>query len=406
MTDHLSDPHVEPQDGYTDDRYEGGYESGYAAAADYVDDDYAAVAQAGDAYAEPGTYYDEDSRRDVERLRPAAEVEGRTSWAYLIMLAAIFLLLVVFSWACNDRSDDTAGAGPAMTPDQVEGQPVRLMVAIEDEIVVLSGNVPDEAAKGQILTAAQAQYGSENVVDEMEIVEGSVLEDGTVSIAGRAEFGDPRPENLRTAIVGNFGLEEANFSVTRGDAALVPTDVEAVASGSTVRLAGQVPDQASIDDLTAAAEQIWGQGNVDNSGLSIGETTWADGRVRVTGETALGFSAEGFPAAVQASFGPSVVVDLEGLSVDVSAEALAEVEEQINTDLAAQPILFAPESTDIDEASDQILAQIAETLNSLPEVAVEVVGHTDNIGDEDENLVLSPGAGRGRHRPVGRTRRR
>ena len=382
MTDHLSDP---PAPGpYVDPDYDGPDPDDYGASdyeggsADIYDEAY------------PDYYYDDGYDHDVEELRPANEIEGRTSWIYLGVLAGIFLLLVVFSWACDDRSSDDAGDGSAVTPDAVEGRPVRLSISIEDEVVVLSGNVPDEAARGQIVTAAQAQYGSGNVVDELEIVEGSRLDGGTVSIAGRAEFGDPRPENLRTAIVSNFGLAEANFSVTRGDAALVPVDVEAQVSGATVRLVGTVPDQGSIGELTQATESVWGEGNVDGSGLTVGETTWADGRVRVTGSAAVGTTGiDGFPGTVQSRFGPSVVVDVSALGVDLSAEALEPIEEQINTDLQADPILFAPESTVIEAESDAILATIAETLNGIPQVRVEVVGHTDNFGDPDENQALS-----------------
>lgn len=384
MSDHRSEPNVtDPyaKGGVLDDEFDDGY--GYdpeieADPADIHRDEY------------PDYYDDDGYDQDLAKLRPGEEVEGRTSWIYLGVLGAVFLLLVGFSWACDDRSSNDTGEGPAMTPDEVEGRPVRLSISIDAEVVVLSGNVPDEAARGQIITAAQAQYGSENVVDELEISEDSQLDGGTVSISGRAEFDDPRPENLRTAIVSDFGLEEANFSVDRGEAALVPTDIEAQVDGTSVRLVGTVPDQGSIDELTQATESIWGEGNVDNSGLVVGDATWADGSVRVTGAAAVGGTGfDTYPGAVQARFGPSVTVDVSALGVDLSADSLEPIEEQINTDLQTQPILFAPESTVIQEESDAILIQIAETLNGIPQVEVEVVGHTDNFGNADENQALS-----------------
>ncbi|MGI9613988.1 MAG: OmpA family protein, partial [Acidimicrobiales bacterium] len=36
-----------------------------------------------------------------------------------------------------------------------------------------------------------------------------------------------------------------------------------------------------------------------------------------------------------------------------------------------------------------VLADIAESLNRVPDVPFEVVGHTDDVGEEQDNLLLS-----------------
>lgn len=52
-------------------------------------------------------------------------------------------------------------------------------------------------------------------------------------------------------------------------------------------------------------------------------------------------------------------------------------------------ICFATNSSEIDASSKSVLNEFAEYLKENASLAVEIIGHTDDVGDERENLVLS-----------------
>lgn len=351
-----------------------------------------------DDHAQEDEYgYDEDHRDDDEAVRPrpveklrSTELEGRTSWYYLGLLTGLSVLLVFFAWACDDRSSEAPLITESASEEPTATVAVRLVIDVDGDIIILRGSVPDDAARAQIVSVAGGHYGPENVIDELTVDASSTFEGGSVSVTGSAPAGDPRPEALRQAISSDFGLA-ADFSVARGEAAaLAPVRVTVEVDGPSVSLRGGVPDQASIDDLTAAAEAVWGAGNVDTSGLVVSESTWTDGVVTATGTASIGDTrAAAFPAEVQSRFGALVTVDVGGVQANDDPAALTDIEEEINGQLAIQPIRFAPESADIETESDEVLADIAAKLNEIPAVSVEVVGHTDSLGPDDENLVLS-----------------
>ena len=52
-------------------------------------------------------------------------------------------------------------------------------------------------------------------------------------------------------------------------------------------------------------------------------------------------------------------------------------------------ILFAFDKDTIEERNQEIVNQVAARIRELPQATVEIVGHTDNIGKEADNLKLS-----------------
>ncbi len=369
----------------------------------YIDDDY--DDDYNDQHVDPDfdegdeTEYDQNYAYQTEGAGSAiglgrdgtAEIEGRTSWLYLALLAGLFVLLVFFSWACNDRSDDVFDAAETATEEATATDVVSIVVNVDGDIATLRGAVPDEAAREQLVALAQGQYGPENVIDELQVQEGSTLDGGSVSMTGSSESGDERPEALQQAISSDLGLEAVETTVEREDGtAAAPVEVSIEVDGGSIKLNGAVPDQESIDDLAAAAEAVWGADSVDSSGLTIAESTWTDGVVRATGTAGIGDSrADDLEAEIQSRFGALVTVDVSGLESNDDPAALTAVEDEINEQLALTPILFAPQSAEIESASDDVLTDIAETLNQIPTTSVEVVGHTDSLGPDDENLTLS-----------------
>ncbi len=360
-------------DYYVDEEHEGDYD-------DEVDDD---------DLAEPMV--------PSLRRRPApeprfAQVEGRTTWMYLVLLGVLFAVLVLFSWACDvDPTTPTdllptEGEAPAELGDVA----ARLSIEVAGDVVSLTGAVPDEGARTQILDAAAGLYGPENVIDQLGVDESTTLDGGVLSVSGNVVFGDERPEQLRDAVTAALGLSDGEFSVTEGEASVDPVALTAELVDGTVAFAGTVPDDGSAVELAQAGEAVWGAGSVDTSGLTVGDVTWTEATVVLTGTTSPGDERfEALPAEITNRFGSLVEVDVSGVTVDTGPEALAQISTGITDALAAQPIAFGQNSAEIDDTSNDVLATVAELLRTVPGVPVAVVGHTDDLGPDDENFTLS-----------------
>ena len=320
------------------------------------------------------------------------ELEGRTTWMYLGLLGLVFVGLIGFSRACAVDPTTPTDLLPTEGDAPVEAGDVaaRLSVEVEGDIVRLAGAVPDEGARQQVLDAAAERYGPENVIDELVVDETTTLDGGVLTVTGSVVFGDDRPETLRNAITASLGLSEGEFSVTEGEATVDPVELSAELVDGVIRFSGTVPDDGSAVELAAAAEAVFGPDSADTSGLSVGDVTWTESTVTVTGVATPGDERhEALPAEIQNRFGSLVEVDLSGVAVDTSTEALGEVSQSIVDALDEQSITFAPNSAEIDDVSNDVLATIAELLRTVPGVPVEVVGHTDDLGPDDENFTLS-----------------
>ncbi len=326
---------------------------------------------------------------EMERLRSEASAEQRTAWAYLGVLTGLFSLLVVFGYGCSDQGESDVATGEAVEMAET-GQPSQLVFRVEGDIITVQGTVPNDASRTQLLTIAQNAYGAANVIDEITVDPGFSFDAGTIRTVGSAKFDDDRAQALHDMISADFGLADRGFEVGFVETVLTPVNAQLEIDEDVVVVSGTLPDQQSVDDLVALTNQVWGPSNVDATRLMIGETTWTDGRIRLTGRTvSTDLRIEDFSNGVPDLLGQLVVVDTAGLVVDDITLLLADINNQIITLLAANPILFEPLSADIDPASDTVLTQLAELLSQVPTTDFEVVGHTDDIGDDQENLLLS-----------------
>ncbi|MFT7597467.1 MAG: OOP family OmpA-OmpF porin [Acidimicrobiales bacterium] len=312
-------------------------------------------------------------------------------WAYLAFLFALFLALALLAYGCDSDDDDSEAVASVTTTIEVaadELTPVALEFVVDGDLVTLNGVVPDAGAQSQLVDLAVARFGDGNVVDALTIDADTTLTDGTLSITGSTIVGDEDPEGLQADVAAALGVSAGDFDVAFEEVELTPIDVEANVATDKVALSGVVPDQATVDGMIEAAEGIWGEGNVDGAGLTVDPLfTLAGGAVRVTGVTDAGDTRVGqFAAAAESAFGVTIA---NGVEVDSSAEALGRLEARLKEELAADPILFATGSADIDPASDEILVTAAAAINAAPGISVEVVGHTDDQGAAGANQELS-----------------
>ena len=316
-------------------------------------------------------------------------VGQRSAWSYLGVLTGLFGVLVVFGYGCSDQRTEelaTREVGEVMA----NGEPSRLVFNVDGDIIAIQGSVPDEAARTQILDAVKADYGAENVVDELVVDEGTTLEEGTIRLVGSALTDDERPKALQDRVSADFGLANRGFEVTFAETVLAPVLAELALTNTGVSVAGLLPDDQSLTDLVALVSEVWTGLPVDTTALGVGETTWTDGLIRVIGSSSSNDLRVGqFTSLVPDRIATLVVVDTSELVISDDSERVAEVQQTITDLVLAQPILFAPESANIDPASDPVLAEVVTLLTEIPTVQFEVVGHTDTLGDDQENQVLS-----------------
>ena len=92
---------------------------------------------------------------------------------------------------------------------------------------------------------------------------------------------------------------------------------------------------------------------------------------------------EFFPARVEFSMDPGglrhLEVQLEPVIAAMSADRI-----EVN-----QTVLFETGSAEILEASDDLLGQVADLMLIYPEIRIRIQGHTDDVGDEESNRLLS-----------------
>jgi OmpA-OmpF porin, OOP family len=91
-------------------------------------------------------------------------------------------------------------------------------------------------------------------------------------------------------------------------------------------------------------------------------------------------------AEVAAALGADVAVTERPAATDDDA---SELEAELNAFVGANPILFEPSSSVLDESAAPILDEVARRANQLAGVTITVEGHTDSDGGAQENLILS-----------------
>lgn len=314
-------------------------------------------------------------------------------WAFLAIMFAIFLALVLWSWNLDDGASEdltpTVTAG-AETEAGAELTPTSLLFTVSaDGSVVLTGSVPDEGARRQIVDAATDIYGQGSVTDELSIDDSTTLAGGTVNTAGTAPHEDQNIGALVSA-AGQLGLSEGTLGAGFGDQELIPVAATVALATDRAVLTGAFPEQGALDLFVKSATDVFGEANVDSSDTFVDSSTTMDGAtIVVTGLLDAGDTrGQGMMSAFGDSF-PGLTIDSSGLAVDNSAEALGRLEDKLRASIELNPILFETGSANIDAASDAILEEAAAAIMATPGIPVEVVGHTDSQGSEEANQALS-----------------
>ncbi len=310
-------------------------------------------------------------------------------WVYLALLFAVFVGLAIAVFALPSGDSDVAA--PTVTVDAPDAALTPVGVTIEvGETVTLAGTVPDQATVDQLVALVEARYPDQEISNELVIDDSYTLDGGTVTVSGTAIEGDPRPDGIASDVAAALNLVANPSEVVYEAEVLTPVALGVELNGETATLSGDMPDDESRAQFVAVVADTWGS-TVDDTGLGVGDAlTTEGGTVTVTGTLGAGdLRGALLESNLLATFGTGLNVNTDGIEIDTSPEALAELEDQLRTQLAANPILFESGSAVIDAESEAIVEQVAAAINLAPGIDVEIVGHTDNTGSDEINQQLS-----------------
>lgn len=146
---------------------------------------------------------------------------------------------------------------------------------------------------------------------------------------------------------------------------------------------------AACDPTGPNANQNTQQGALIGAGAGalVGALANNDGSNRERNQSAL------IGAALGAGLGAAVGNNLDKQAEELRRQLRNDIGVSNNGDnlvvVLSQDLLFATDSTAVSSASQNELRIVANSLNNYPNTSVNVIGHTDNVGDASYNFDLS-----------------
>ncbi|MEO1199508.1 MAG: OmpA family protein [Pseudomonadota bacterium] len=303
--------------------------------------------------------------------------------------------------------------------------------------MTIQGFVPSEAVRSGVLEMAGEIAGDLPVVDRMGIASGGTeaaiwagatqyaltqlgrLETGRVALDGTA-FSisgtaldamalDALMADVPGALPGGLRLVSANVLPPRVDPyvwGLSRDDISLTVSGTVPdeqtrraildRLAEKFPSLTVIDEMalgsgnppnwpaaisvaiSQAERLVSGEVRLEGTDMVVVGEVWTDSARQATETSASGALPPGYRGVTDVSvrpIGPPVIAE--------------ECQTLLNEALTGRTILFETGSATISGDSFALLDQITSVMARCPDAQVEVAGHTDSIGNDDDNLRLS-----------------
>jgi OOP family OmpA-OmpF porin len=299
--------------------------------------------------------------------------------------------------------------------------------------VTLGGSAPLPSTKSRLLDVARADLDGVEVVDRMNLSRGAPprfddaalllidqigrLKDGKITISGTTVSlaGMARDIGGREAIAAALKNLPEGFSVAANAVAAPPYVFQAYKDpvAITLTLTGYVPDNnvhAAI--AAAAARKFFSEKVVDNLKTSVGAPAgFANAVVPALGvlsrlstgtlvvsDREVKLSGDAFYDAAAAQIRADMAKDFPGgfqVKADISLKpAAAPVDptvcQQLFSDLLAKgKIRFESNRAAIDPDSAGLLDRLIETALRCPTANIEIAGHTDAVGEDAVNQVLS-----------------
>lgn len=316
--------------------------------------------------------------------------------------------------ADSGDADADEAANDSGTEDEVTLVGTDVQARLVDGVITLTGTVPSDAHRQELLAAAASVVGADNVVDELVVADGEAGTgaDGRIAALAAALSTAGASDDLTFALTDTSLDVDGSISAARSaalDAALAAaadadlttggdldvvalgsTEAEAVYDGETINLTGTVLTEAHRQALFDAAAGVVGAANVVDELVVLDADPLADGADQRVADMAAGIAT-----FADGGSGTAVMTD-ESVTIEVQ-DALADdtqIDElQVELDeLAAEireNVVFATGSDVLDAGATATLDKVVEAMTRHPLPVVEVVGHTDSTGDPDANRALS-----------------
>jgi OOP family OmpA-OmpF porin len=335
----------------------------------------------------------------------------------------------------------TSLVGQSTTTGSAVPSPITPVVKVgADGKVTLSGQVASSQEGYRLVDTATKAFGVVNVSSTMSVGTGAgprsdALVDQLVSLvsvfAGRLQAGEAGIANDKLYLKGVTADEAALAALTDAAriAGVATEDIAlavdqpsaanalktaAVFSDGKFKLTGTVTTAHQMQVLIAAAEkatspqavttelQVHGVlGDTTNDELTIGHlatliqampANLLSGEVGFDGK-ALYANGVYFDEAAKSAF--SAVATTQGVTAALEARPpataadAADLQQQLNDFVSANPILFESNKAVLLSSATAILDRIAAIAKQFAGTSIEVQGHTDSTGDPATNLALS-----------------
>ncbi len=191
---------------------------------------------------------------------------------------------------------------------------------------------------------------------------------------------------------------------------LYPAEINAEYRNGRLALTGTLATQEEVDSVLTRAKSAYGSNQIDHSlrvndrvgsvsnlsfigdlkpsakGPSSVKATLKGESLELSGNVSSRNDRSDIEAKIRRTFNGALVNRIKIVLPPVKRDVCQDL---VNELLAKGKINFATESSEIDQASFTLLADIVMTANRCPKAQFEVSGHTDNTGDFDFNMKLS-----------------
>ena len=363
------------------------------------------------------------------------------TWA---TLGAILAFLVIWlGCTCKHQDEITAlatkyGAKPSATPGIAPASGAALAVALVGEKLTLSGVVPTEEARTQLLAEAKRLYGEGNVVDSMTVAPagkaapegwlkgalaalpwgktvGFTVGEKTLTLSGSVPTDKVKSDTLSLAkkTLGDGWTLDDRLHVGAGGVAkgMLVSEVK----GGKVALSGTLPSADARDAVKRAAEKRLGEGGfteslkvaekpepVDPEWLAIAEKAVVWGKIApvilendtatLRGELPSASAKSARYEYVRKALGAGWKV-VDAMTVKAAGSATSSAPKANDTTPpnleAFKGVAFETGSAEPTARGKQLLDGAAGVMATTGKTRYEIAGHTDSRGNEVANLRLS-----------------
>ncbi|WP_133122836.1 OmpA family protein [Zhengella mangrovi] len=322
----------------------------------------------------------------------------------------------------------------AVEPAPVEGDYV-LSAMKDGDAVLLEGFAPTPAARDAMVATMSGQAPGAQVDNRLRI--GAGAPQAFPAFAGQALQALAQLRRGRMVLTGSSlqfsGLAADEATKARAEAALKaapdgleiasseivlpepPWSWQATTDGNGLALSGAVPDEAAGQRLAARAARMVGPGNVRDAQkpgkgapdgfeaaavaamqalvrMAAGEVAFSSGAVTLKGEARSMTEPDALAASLRAALpeGLSLASSVEPAPAAAAGPLQAEACQQgFDAILGGNRIYFDTGSASLDADSLGMIDRLAGVAIRCTTSAIEVAGHTDSDGDDQQNMALS-----------------